>query len=140
MKKFFTLISLAMFTGSVFADDYEYVTTSQISVNETTYYLTWGDASELTNNDTSGSWWDGATDTHSLAAGDFAVRFTWSNTRDINYSDVVAELYDSNSNYWDWTVGDASGWGTLQGNFTLVYTEDGEVADNVAPGTSNGEF
>ena len=142
MKKIFTLAALAALSLGVYADD-TYVTTTEVNINGTDYTLTWGEAQDWTNNDTSYDWWDGSTDTYSLAAGNFALRFTWLNDDDMNYSDVVAEIYDSTPAYWDWTVGDASGWGDLYTACTTIdfeYTENGEEADWVATGSSNSEF
>lgn len=142
MKKIFTLFAVAVAALSAYADD-TYVTTTQVNIDGTDYVLTWGEAQTLTNNDTSASWWSGGTDTYALEAGDFALRFTWKNTSDVNYSDVVAELYDATPSYWDWTVGDAGGWGDLYTACTDVmfeYYEDGEGATQVVTGSSNGEF
>lgn len=143
MKKIFTLTALAALTTGIYADDY--ITTTGINIDGTDYALTWGEAQDWTNDDTSYSWWDGTTDTYDLDEGDFALRFTWLNDDDMNYSDVVAEIYDSTPDYWDWTVGDASGWGVLYDSCSMIdfeYYENGVDAsfDWIATGSSNSEF
>lgn len=120
----------------------DYVYTESVTVDDNTISLSWDCGTTLTNNDTSTSWWDGGTDAISLT-GDFQLRVTWENSSDPNYSDAVVEFYDSTPYYWDWTLGESSGWGDLMTNATattFVYTEDGTETDIVIPGTSNSEF
>ena len=122
-------------------------------------WRTWGTATSFgagSTYDTSYTWWDNGTGkgltATSLSSGNFAVRYTWENTDDVNYSDVVVELYDSTPYYWDWTLasldssdttgGTLDAWGDLQSdtNTTFSYTEDGSSATWVAPGGSDGDF
>lgn len=70
-----------------------------------------GATSSVKNNDTLGTWWDGATDSISVA-GDFIIKWSWSNTRDKNYTDAVVELTDG-TKYWDTTSLEGGGWGDL---------------------------
>lgn len=120
----------------------DYVVTESVTVGGTEIALAWDCGATLTNNDVSASWWTGGTDAVSLT-GDFQVRLTWQNSTDPNYSDVVVELSYPDSLYWDWTLGADDGWGDLLTNCTSTtfsYTEDGEEATQVTPGSSNGEF
>ena len=132
------------------------VTTNYITYDGTKYSFSWGSSTAMTNNDSDGAtWWNGATSTVSLSSGNFAVRFTWENTRDVNYSDVVLEFYNSSSSYFDWTVGiepseGSDPWGALilsNGSYLSginvysAFTADGETGTNwIAPGTETGEF
>ena len=132
------------------------VTTNYISYDGTKYSFEWGSSTAMTNKDTNGtSWWDGATSTVSLSSGDFALRFTWENTRDPDYSDVVLEFYNSSYSYFDWTVGvepteGSDPWGALMlsnGSYLSgmsvysAFTADGEAGTNwVSPGAITGDF
>ena len=50
---------------------------------------------DITNNDTDGAWWNGGTSTF-VVEGDFAILYTWDNTRDVNWAqDAVIEFIDS---------------------------------------------
>ena len=52
-------------------------------------------AEVVTNTDTSGEWWDSDPMGQKQISGDFAVRYSWNNTKDANwYQDVVLELTD----------------------------------------------
>ena len=132
------------------------VTTNYISYDGTKYSFDWGTSTAMTNNDSDGdTWWNGATSTVSLSSGDFALRFTWENTRDPDYSDVVLEFYNS-SGYFDWTVGVEPSvgdpWGLLVLNNSATdwasgisvesaFTADGETGTNwVSPGAITGDF
>lgn len=91
------------------------VTTNSLTFGDDTFTFDWADEAELTNNDTSGTWWDGTTASLAISKGDFALRFAWRNSRDTSYSDVVLELFDGASNSWDWTFGSEVSdiWGDL---------------------------
>ena len=53
------------------------------------------DAEVVTNTDTSGTWWDSDPTGQKQISGDFAIQYSWTNTRDTNwYQDVVLELTD----------------------------------------------
>lgn len=139
LKSFIMAAAAAVALPSVAAD---YVKTESVTIDNTAISLNWDCGTILANNDTSTTWWDGASDVVSVT-GDFQVRLTWQNTTDPNYSDVVVEFYDSSSNYWDWILGATSGWGSLMTactSTTFSYTEDGEEATQVVPGTSDSEF
>ena len=52
-------------------------------------------AEVVTNTDTSGEWWDSDPTGQKQISGDFAIQYSWTNTRDTNwYQDVVLELTD----------------------------------------------
>lgn len=52
-------------------------------------------AEVVTNTDTSGTWWDSDPTGQKQISGDFAIQYSWTNTRDTNwYQDVVLELTD----------------------------------------------
>ena len=56
-------------------------------------------AEVVTNTDTSGGWWDSDPTGQKQISGDFAIQYSWTNTRDVNwYQDVVLELTDG-TNY-----------------------------------------
>ena len=56
-------------------------------------------AEVVTNTDTSGEWWDSYPMGQKQISGDFAIQYSWTNTRDVNwYQDVVLELTDG-TNY-----------------------------------------
>ena len=56
-------------------------------------------AEVVTNTDTSGEWWDSGPMGQKQISGDFAIQYSWTNTRDVNwYQDVVLELTDG-TNY-----------------------------------------
>lgn len=131
--------AVAVALPSVAAD---YVKTESVTIDDTAISLNWDCGTTWENADTDGSWWNGSVGNTVSLSGDFSLRVTWSNTRDANYSDVVVEFYNSSLLYWDWTIGDVAGWGDLltAGTTTYAYTEDGETADWVSTGTSNGEF
>ena len=83
------------------------------------YSLSLGESTALDNNDTSWSWWDGATDYVSVS-GNFALYLTWDQSSD-DYADNTLEMYNSSSQYWDWTiVTDGVGWGDLMGTSDTV--------------------
>jgi len=102
-----------------------------------------GTASSVTNNDASGEWWTGGTDTVSLT-GDFVVQYTWTNTRDTSYTDAVVELTDG-TKYWDNTVF-ADLWGDLYTEATVTSSKfylNGKETTSTALGTEGffgGEY
>ena len=95
-------VSGSMSSGYTYSTD-EVEVASSITVNGTTYTLSsMSGFTALANNDTSWTWWDGATDYVSVS-GDFALYFTWTQSSD-EFCDNVLKLYDESSNYWDFNL------------------------------------
>ena len=98
-------------------------------------------AEEVTNTDTSGTWWDSAAMGAKQVSGDFAVQYTWENTRDKGwYQDIVLEFTDG-TGYFDMNFFLSSGrWGNpalwTGGTCTTEVTFNGETA--TLPAQNNG--
>jgi len=114
------------------------VATGAVDVKVSGSSVTLGAAAAVTNNDTDGAWWNGATASTALT-GDFVAQYTWKNTRDTSYTDVVLELTDG-TKYWDNTIFDDNGWGDLYTGATVVSDKfylNGVETSEVALGTAS---
>lgn len=97
-----------------------------------------GSATALKNNDTSGDWWTGNTDTFNVS-DDFIIKYTWTNTRDTAWSqDAVIELV-INGGYWDQNCLVSGGWGSLLegGTITRTWYLNGSTTTEVAQNTTD---
>lgn len=86
---------------------------SSYTINDTTYLVdNFRGLKELTNNDTSWTWWDGATDYVSVS-GNFCLVFWWTQSAD-DWADNTLEII-ADSVYWDYSLGSdvSTGWGDL---------------------------
>lgn len=112
------------------------------TIDENSYYtiVMAPNGAPVVNTDTDGStWWD-ATIGEVSVTGDFYVVYTWANTRDPDYTDTVIEMVDTAGNYYDSTVSEATGWGTLYPkDMTITATLDGKETAVVAPGSQIGK-
>ncbi len=110
-------------------------------------YITLSAAAEVANTDTSGEWWDSDALGAKALKGNFAIRYTWMNTRDPNwYQDVVFELTDG-TKFFDMNFFNPAGaWGELwvaseTSTVTTTITKNGAEATLVEQGdTANNAY
>ena len=113
-------------------------TSTRVEIDENSYYqiilLSAASADVVPNTDTTGTWWDSSAMGQRTVSGDFAVQYTWTNTRDVNwYQDVVLELTDGEA-YFDMNFFmSATAWGS-----PALWTAS-ETATRTTTTTYNGE-
>lgn len=113
-------------------------TSEIVEIDENSYYnivlLSRNSANIVVNTDTTGAWWDSSAMGQRTVSGDFAVQYTWTNTRDVNwYQDVVLELTDGEA-YFDMNFFmSATAWGS-----PALWTAS-ETATRTTTTTYNGE-
>ena len=128
--------SFGEFVGDVATCSVCGATKTKVAIDENSYYevilLTRESADAVVNTDTDGAaWWD-ATIGQTAVSGNFAVEYTWENTRDKKYfQDAVLEFTDG-TNYFDMNFfRSVTFWGSLWAK--------SETATLTTTATLNGE-
>lgn len=145
-----TAVATVVWTDAVETD----TTVDTITIGDSAYTLTYAtNGTAVTNNDSDGGWADGnpKSGVQNLT-GDFAIVYTWTNSRDQNYADTWVELFDANGKYIDVAVcdpgtnGSYNIWGFPTDSDNLVtgttisasYTVNGEIETSLPTlGTAN---
>ena len=145
-----TAVATVVWTDAVETD----TTIDTITIGDSAYTLTYAtNGTAVTNNDSDGGWADGnpKSGVQNLT-GDFAIVYTWTNSRDQNYADTWVELFDANGKYIDVAVcdpgtnGSYNIWGFPTDSDNLVtgttisasYTVNGEIETSLPTlGTAN---
>lgn len=132
-----------VFTANDATLSYYYGKSGSVSVSVDGSAVTLSNPVDVVNNDTDGAWWNGGTESLSVS-GDFVVQYTWTNTRDMSYTDAVVEFSDG-TKYWDQTTF-ADLWGDLYTGATTTSAKfylNGKETTQVALGTTDyfgGEY
>lgn len=146
-----TVSNLTVYTAALTSYQLELVelNTKPVTIGDKTFQMSNMAPQEIINLDESGAWWTGGT-TDFRVSGDFAIRYTWNNVRDVNWcQDCVIEFNTIGDApvYFDITNMQSNPWSDLTKDTTktttvLVNGEVGKlpVQGDAAEGAYEGSY